>query len=275
MKFFVNIVLLVFGLVLCVTTKAQDTTWVHKQSYVADSSSSWSVDAFQNVFITTKDLVQKYDSVGVLKFSQSQKSIGRVSEIAPVNTMKIFLFSEEQQLVCILDNTLTNSVDCIDLSAADFLNVTHVAASSQSDKIWVFDQSNSNLNLMSLTVKTKTQNQSIFNLNGILNVQSFSFMLEQNQRLFLVDSLKGVFVFDMYGTLINSFAYEGVIGVYESEGKTFIATKNKMIIIDINKTIPLEFELPFKDAESFMKIGNSFFFKEKNEIKKYLLLFTK
>jgi hypothetical protein len=266
---------LIVSLSIWTSTHAQDTTWIQKQTYLADSTCVWSVDAFQNVFISSKDLIQKFDSVGVLKFSQSQKSIGSVRAIAPINTMKIFLFSEEQQVVCILDNTLTNSTDCIDLSEANFMNVTHVAASSQSDKIWVFDQSNSNLNLIGLSQQTKNQNQSIFNINGILNTASLSFIVEQNQHLYLVDATKGVFVFDLYGTLINSYDYPGVVGVHESDGKIYFVTSKKLIVLDYLQSPPLEIKLPMDDCLSFMKIGNSFFFKEKNEIKKYLLLFTK
>ena len=62
-------ILLVFG---SFQLSAQgETEWKEDKSIPCDSNSVWGVDVLGNVYISTKDLVQKYDSVAVLKFSQS------------------------------------------------------------------------------------------------------------------------------------------------------------------------------------------------------------
>jgi len=72
----------------------------------------WNIDNLGNIYAIQNEVIVKFDSTGKQTFSQSIKSLGRISEIEPINSMKIVLFSEEQQNICFLDNTLSLNGNC-------------------------------------------------------------------------------------------------------------------------------------------------------------------
>lgn len=181
-------------------SNAQDSlAWHFCGEIPIGSDDKWSVDVLENVYVVSEKNLTKYDSTMKVRFTQSIKSLGRLSACEPMNTMKVIAFSEEQQSVCLLDNTLTLSEACIDLSLYDVFNATQIAVSSQPDKLWVFDQLNSRLLLLSLgAVK---QSQEVGNMQGITGIGEIVKMEENQNELYISDRLGQLFVFDVYGTL--------------------------------------------------------------------------
>ena len=179
---------------------AQDSlAWQFYCEIPITSNDTWSVDVLENVYVVSDKNLTKYDSTMKVSFTQSIKSLSRLSACEPLNTMKVIAFSEEQQSVCVLDNTLTLSEACIDLSLYDVFNATQIAISSQPDKLWVFDQLNSRLLLLSLgSVK---QSQEVGNMQGITGIDEIVKMEENQNQLYISDRLGQIFVFDVYGTL--------------------------------------------------------------------------
>ena len=179
---------------------AQDSlAWHFYGEIPIASNDTWSVDVLENIYVVSDKNLTKYDSTMKVSFTQSIKSLGRLSACEPMNTMKVITFSEEQQSVCVLDNTLTLSETCIDLSLYDVFNATQIAVSSQPDKLWVFDQLNSRLLLLSLgSVK---QSQDVGNMQGITGIGEIVKMEENQNELYISDRLGQIFVFDLYGTL--------------------------------------------------------------------------
>ena len=187
------------------------------QTFDLPENAVWTIDGLDNLIISDKDKLSKYDKDGKLLFEQSQKSTGRFDELGMVNTLKFYAFSESQQSVCFFDNSLTMLDKCIDFSQYDFMNITAVASSSQSDKMWAFDQVNSTLNLLSL--KGLQQSQQVKNLNGILDASNITQLLEWENKLFVLDSKKGVYIFDLYGTLMRFIAVKNAKWIQVKEGK--------------------------------------------------------
>ena len=188
------------------SVQAQDSfsSWTLLKEYRLEEDGIWNTDILHNVYIVHSQLISKYDSAGVKKFSQSIKSLGQVKEIMPINTMKLVLFSEDQQVLCILDNTLTMSEQLVDLSDYGITNAALVATSSQPEKFWVLDQLNSRLLLLDLS--GQMQFQEVRNLKGTLNLSTITSLVESEGHLFLMGS--GVFYeFDRYGTLLNELTY--------------------------------------------------------------------
>ena len=241
-------------------------------SYQIDSLSDWQVDLLENVFVFKKNIIQKYDSVGLLKFSESQKKIGKIAELIPLNAMKIWSFSEEQQLICSLDNTLTNLFDCLELADLECEYVTKIAASSQPNKVWIFDQVN--YNLLFYSISGTNQNQRITNLNQTLGLNQLEKMEEFENRLFLFDKEKGVYILDIYGTLIQHFPIENASSVLLDSKFIAVNHGNKLKLIDYQgfniSEIPLPGEL--KNIQEIKKVGNNYFFRTKNQVLKYRLV---
>lgn len=229
----------------------------------------WSVDGLENVFITSKSVINKYDSIGELKFSQSIKSLGRLRDMQSINTMKLVTFSEEQQTICLLDNTLTLSEECLDLSTFNIDNASHIAVSGQSDKIWVVDQLNSKLLLLSLG--RTDQFQEIKNLKGILNISQIISIQEVNNELFLSDSKGNIYHFDLYGSLLHMHDFNDLHD-FVVKGDNLILLQSKQLIVSNLITQEKNYiNLPIKNVCEVKISGNYFYFRAENKILKYSL----
>jgi len=231
--------------------------WKKNGEFEIGIEDSWSVDVIGNVYITKNKVLQKFDSTGILKFSQSIKSLGRIKEIQSINTMKLVTFSEEQQAACMLDNTLTLSEECLDLSNFDIGNASHVAVSGQPDKLWVVDQLNSKLLLLSLN--GTNQFQEIKNLKGIINTSDIVSIQEIEYHLFLVDSTGKIFEFDPF------------ICMLVKDESFVLLRKDALNIRHINESSNDFIELPTIGIQEVKLSGKFFYFRTENKILKYSL----
>ncbi|TXI84991.1 MAG: hypothetical protein E6Q38_01175 [Crocinitomicaceae bacterium] len=264
--------LLVMLLLLTGFCRAQDSTsytWTKQLELSIGENDSWSVDVLGNIYITANRTIQKFDSLGTKKFSQSIKSLGHLKSLKPINTMKLLTFSEEQQLICVLDNTLTLSGECIDLSSFDIGNATMVAVSGQPDKVWVVDQLNSKLILLSLG--GTDQFQEIKNLQGILNISGIVAIQEVNNELFLASSDGKIYRFDLYGSLINAHEM-GVFTSFIIEGTSLVAlNEDHLVLHNSEDASQLSVDLPIKGVKDIALSGNFFYFRTDNKILKFVL----
>ena len=252
--------------------KSDSLAWVKQIEYQVDENATWAVDIFGNVYFTKGRVLQKFDSLGVLKFSQSIKSVGNIKDIMPVNTMKLVLFSEEQQVLCLLDNTLTMSENYIELSDFKIGIASLAAVSSQPDKIWVLDQLNSRLLLLDLS--GKMQYQEVRNLNGVLNLSDITSLNESDGHLYLMSN-QTLYEFDVYGSLINelTFTYNSLktFAALAFYGKIFWFTSEAMIVQNFDEGKEMIINLPITGIISFKKSGEYYYFKTADKILKYSL----
>jgi hypothetical protein len=215
-------------------------------------------------------MITKFDSTGAKKFSQSIKSLGQVKEILPINTMKLVLFSEDQQVLCLLDNTLTMSEDLVDLSDYTIVNASLVTTSSQPEKIWVLDQLNSRLLLLDLA--GKMQFQEVRNLKGVLNLADISRIVENNGHLFLIGSGK-FFEFDIYGTLLNELDFGmdalTIVDCIPSGKRFYWLENNELISQDLNGSNEKAVKVPVEQVVEFKKVGDIYYFRTADKIFKY------
>ena len=109
---------------------------------------TWTIDGQNNLFVVSENNIQKKAINGEQRFNQTFKSLGNIQSISPINAMKILVFSDVQQSIAIVDNTLSQQGDIIDLSELGFSNVVFICASNRPNLIWVFDQFRSSLNLV-------------------------------------------------------------------------------------------------------------------------------
>jgi hypothetical protein len=143
---------------------------------------SWTIDGQRNLLISSGNNVIKKTIQGDRKFNQSFKSLSDIQTVAPINAMKIILFSELQQSVAIVDNTLTQQGDLLDLSELGFSNVSQICVSNRPNFIWVYDQFRSNLCLVDFNQQKITQQ-----VQNILGDESgIVQLLEYQEKLFVL-----------------------------------------------------------------------------------------
>ena len=172
----------------------QTLSWKKDTVFTVGNKIVWNLDHYGNLYIADKDQLKKIDAKGHKLFSQSLKKYGEIAKIDARNPMKLLLFSEQQQSLFYLDNTLTKQENDIDLSDIETIGfeinyATQVSTSEQADKIWIYDQENSIINLIS---SNKAQSFKIENSAGLLNFSKVNQFFEANGNLWIVDPQKGI-----------------------------------------------------------------------------------
>ena len=247
-------------------------TWKKETRYSIAENEVWSIDGLENFYVSKKGLIEKYDSAGVLKFSQSIKSLGRMSQLVPVNTMKLVHFSEEQQTLCYFDNTLSSLDDCLDLTEEGIVNAALVSESNQPNKIWVLDDLNTRLLLLSLN--NQNQPQELINLSGILDISRVVQIAERGNRLFLLDENKGVYMFDLYGSLLEFIPLESIQQLDANEQTLFTLKDDALQIRAFTTGESFSVKLPVDGVLEFAYRNRCFFFRTADSVHKFALQFS-
>lgn len=201
------------------------------------------IDPIGNVIWFENDLIYKYDTTGNLQFQQSLKSFGRITDIDVSNPMKFLVFFKEQQLIGFFDNTFTPYQQKTRLNDLGVSYATLVCYSLQFDRFWVYDQDNSKLWLFNSHGKLTLESE---NLSGLLGISEPVQMLEKNGNLYLVDRNRGVFVFDMFGSLEKQIELPGVQWIQVVEDGLFFITETEFGVhrtqFDETITAPIPFQ---------------------------------
>lgn len=244
-------------------------SWEKIRSHSVNEDEVWTVDLLENIYISEGEMIHKYDSFGSLKFSQSIKSLGGATCLVPMNAMKLIHFSEEQQTLCYFDNTLSSMNDCVDLSRKNIVSAELVCGSSQPNKIWVLDNLNSTLHLLSLGVVQ--QNQEVGNLQGVLDVANITQIRERSNTLFVLDKSKGIYVFDLYATLIEFIPGENIQQLDAYDRTLFTVSKNMLSVRLLVTGEEFSVELPIDDVDELCYRNHFFYLRSGGNIHKYRL----
>ena len=190
--------------------------------------SVWNIDELQNVYLIQGSTLIKCDSSGKQLFSQSIKSIGNVAQIEPINALKIAVFSEEQQSICLFDNTLTLNGECNYLDKYGIRNAKFIARSNRPNLFWIYDQFNSTLLLIDI-ISNKTI-QKVDNVKGLIlkgeEENEVEKIQEFNNHFYLIDSKETIYEFDQLMTLNREF---------ENHSKKIAFWENQLIEMEGNK----------------------------------------
>lgn len=193
---FLLCILFISSLIGCFAQKK----WEFQFSIPLDSTSIWEVDGSNNAYVISENLIKKYDIKGKLWGQQSIKSIGTIEKIDARNPLKIVVFSEDQQRICYLDNALAVQKECIELNDYDVQLATTFSSSIQTDRVWIYDQLNSEIQLITLR---NSQKQSIQNIKGLVDLGEITELIEYNNELFIVDTANQIARFDNFGNFID------------------------------------------------------------------------
>lgn len=228
----------------------------------------WNVDNLGNLYVIQNNFFSKLDSSGKQTYSQSIKSLGRISEIEPINAMKLVLFSEEQQSICFLDNTLSLNGNCKYFDEFDIKNARLIATSNRPNLIWVLDEYRSTILLIDI-VNDKII-QRVENMKGILNESSdFVDLIEKNNFLYLTSANGKVFQFDQMlsetGLQLENFA-QVLIG----KDQRAVYLKNDQInILNLYSTETIFINSVEKNVIDFKIQGDFLYFRSERIISKY------
>ena len=230
---------------------------------------AWTVDNIDNLIVVEGNIINKYDSTGNRTFTQSIKSIGEISKIEPINTLKLLVFSEEQQCICILDNTLSINGKCKYLDEFGIRNAKVVATSNRPNLVWVYDQFNSSLYLIDI-IQSKVI-QLVENFSGIAKLKSEVIAIQEyDNHLFLSDNT-GIYEFDMMLNWVNYYEIPS-ISTFQIWKKMVFFTSNQQLMFQfLQGNYSKAVNAPTYTAESLIIQGNQLYLKRGKRIEKILL----
>lgn len=164
---------------------------------LVDATSDFSGNLY---FSNDQGVISKYDINGILQISYSGSINSPLYSIDVSHTSKIFGFFRDQQSYLILDRFL-NPLNQAILDPS-FVGYATETAYSADNNLWVFDQSDQSIKKISLMNNTVITSSPIPLV--IADVEWDIKQIEEYQnRLYLYNSSKDIYVFDNLGTYIR------------------------------------------------------------------------
>ena len=165
------------------------------------------VDELGNVYVVKQDnMLVRYsengDSSGFYRSVQN----GDIGSIDATNPLRIVVYYPAYSKVVLLDRMLAlkNELDLRKLN----IFTTPAVASSADGNLWIYDQFNARLKKINEQLVEVGQSNDL--RQEIRSVPSPSFMVERSWKVFLCDTMKGIYTFDRYGNYINTLSIFGV-----------------------------------------------------------------
>jgi archaellum component FlaG (FlaF/FlaG flagellin family) len=162
----------------------------------------FAVDNLDNIYIlNSRNQIRKYNANGdsVAIFNDVRK-FGQVTYMDVSNPLKVLLYYKDFATVVMLDRFL-NVRNTIDLRRSNILQVQAIGQ-SYDNKIWVYDELENKLKKIDEdgALLQETADFRLLLQQAPAPVRIF----DENKYVYLYDTLKGVYVFDYFGTLKNN-----------------------------------------------------------------------
>ncbi len=164
-----------------------------------------SIDRFDRVYLSdTRQNIIQLDTLGKVVNTFSPPVQGRVAMLEAWSPAKILVFYDDRQRVQLLDRFLTP------LGMADLREFTdgtiRAATLAADDRLWLFDETTFRL----LKIDTRV-NRAVFEnpLELLLDRRQhdITFLREYQSKLYMVDRLSGIYVFDNMGNYQKKLPY--------------------------------------------------------------------
>jgi hypothetical protein len=204
----------------------------------------FTTDEIGNSYAISGDEVILFNAQGKEMARNSIKTLGRIHAIDAFYSLKPLLFSREQGLVAMLDNTLSLQTT-LDLSRGGYPQVTLACASVQN-AYWLFDDREMALVRVDAQLRKLADTGRLDQLLGMA-VRPAA-MLEFENWLYVNVPGEGILVFDLFGTYARTIPLKDVAG-FEVRGNMLHAlTPTAHLMYDMRSfavdTLPLPNERP-------------------------------
>ena len=219
--------------------KSQDPAFrLHYELPIAGSDIR--VDGLQNLYVLSSPFeLKKYGQNGKLLFFFSNTTFGPISQFDPGNPMNILVYHRDFQIIEVLDRSLS-VIGTVDLTLRGYQDVPLIAR-AQDDLTWIYD--NEAARIKKIDARGREINTSV-NLAAEFGIENPAFLLARNNYLILVDSVKGIFVFDNYAQFYRQIAISGAHKVQFINGRVIYYLEGKIHAIDLKTMIREEIDLP-------------------------------
>lgn len=182
-------------------------------------------DELQNLYLSSGDIVRKYLPDGKLQYEIAPKRFGFPTHLDVTDPLRPLIFYRDQGLVVVLDNTLSEQGSPIELFNLGIGQPWFICQSADNH-YWIYDLDNFELLRFDKNLQTVARSGNLYQVCGYKVMPSW--MLEKNSKLYVAYPERGVFVFDLFGTLLEVFPVEGTERFQVIGGELIIFNNNKI-----------------------------------------------
>lgn len=197
------------------------------------------IDNYGDLYYIKNRTLFKQTKTETFQFKDFQ--LGAVGSVDLLNPLKITVFFPDYQTAVILDNKL-NEVKRISFAMEPpFLNIKN-ATTANDNRLWTFNEDNQQLELFNYRENTNQQLSRPLAETYHNHITNFNFcylLTDKNLRLY-----------NIYGSLLNSIANEGIQKMALSNDKLVVLRNDEMVLLSENlskETLIKMPDLPLKD----------------------------
>lgn len=223
-----------------VSFKENEHFEIEKGNYFIDNS--------DYIYVVNEDEIFKYSTNGELLFRYSNLSLGHISTIDVSNPMKVLVFYKLNSQLVILDNTLTQRGETIQLEDRNLYQTTAIGFNYLDNGIWVFDQSLFQLVRLNENFEITYESG---NLAEILHMENLSVnkIIIRHQNMYLQTEENGLLVFDIYGTFYKKIPIFKPDDFQVDEKFIFYLKNNNYFAYSLMDFEGYEIKLPVKNVD--------------------------
>jgi hypothetical protein len=200
--------------------------WTEK--YRIETSSDYiAFDNLLNLYVVDGSEIAKYNSDGDFQFRFSDKQLGEITTVDVTYPLRPLLLYSDLNYLILLDNTLSNNRDKINLFNLN-IGLATQACSSVQNHFWFYDAMN--FALIRVNEKFKEVSKS-GNLAQVLQIElQPTNMREFSNKLYMNNPETGILVFDIYGTYIKTIPIKGLDNFQVFENKIVYLEDNHLVM---------------------------------------------
>ena len=244
-------------------------TWVlEKELVLKDSTYHWTSDEWGQLYQWKANTVWLQQNQNTVPFQETFKILAEISDVQPISGLRALLFSEGQQMMGIVDNTLQLKDGLLAFFDFDFSSISKVAISNRPDFIWLFDQYRERLILFN--INTAQAVQVVDNCFGGIQEAQIIHFFEYQQNLICHLSDGRFFEFDRNLTLVKKLTLVPDLTLFGYQNDIWLQDQNW-----IEKIMPSfqssRIELPIQNYQQLQVLQDRFYFQQGQKISVYRL----
>jgi len=163
------------------------------------------VDQLDQLYtVSPNNTIIKYDQDGKQLFEYSDNTLGPITTFDVTNPLQNLVFHENFQTIKIFDRTLTLNSQ-IDLNKLNLFEI-HAVASSNDNRIWIFDELNQELLKIDKNGVVQGRNNDL-RLRLKTNATPY-YIVEFKNVVYLFDKVHGILIFNNFGEYMSQRPFE-------------------------------------------------------------------
>lgn len=223
------------------------------------------VDAKGNFYVADDDFsLYKYDSRGNLITNVNIKTYGELSSIDCSNPFELYVYYQDQNILVFYDNMLNIRGE---LRLNDYYFNVACVARSFDNHIWLVDMTE--YKMLKINKKGDVLIETPY-LNNILNNEIYPFKIwEYNNKIYVADSLNGLYQFDIMGTYASTYYINGIDEITQDVGLLYYHSSDHLYAYRMMTREPIKLKRKRAKFNNLCYSQDSLFCSFRNKIISY------